>query len=62
MAKCEQYKSIAEREREGVELMVKEAKELLSSLPESPIMCTEPTENVNLLPLPHNNSFCKNCM
>ena len=40
MALCEQYKCIAERAQGKVEVMVKEAKQLLASLSESPI--TEP--------------------
>ena len=51
MALCKQYKCIAERERGKVEVMVKEAKQLLASLPESPI--AEPIiQEVNLISPP----------
>ena len=48
MTLCKQYKCIAEREQGKVEVMVKEAKQLLASLPESPI--AEPIiQEVNLI-------------
>ena len=57
-ALCRKYKSVAEREQGRLQLMVTEAKQLLSSLPESPIAklqrpSSKPLDVVNLISPPY---------